>query len=427
MKNLYNYYFIGIGGISMSALAKLLFDKGYGVMGSDACKSKETEKLKKLGIKVNYKPNIKDVELSDIVVTSSAISDDNKELKEAERLNKQILTRGELLGQISKTYKHVIAVSGAHGKTTTTALIAHIFMEAGLQPTVHIGGIMQGYESNLIEGKNKFFITEACEYKDNFLNLHPDFSVILNIEPEHLDYFKTFENVKKSFKQFAKQSKNFIAQEGLFDKGLTLGKDYTYSNFLETINGIEFDYYKNNTFVFHVKCPLHGKHNVFNILAAIAVAEKYNIYGQLTQKALASFKGVKRRSESYQFKNNSKLIFDYAHHPTEIKCSINSIKKFCKGDLIVIFQPHTYSRTKKLFSEFLQAFDGADKLIIFKTYPAREKYDRAGSAKILAKALNKNKKCRYSTNYCILKKLNVKQDDCVLVLGAGDFYDKCKF
>ncbi len=418
----------------MSALCELLYRKGLKVGGSDCKKSGQTKYLASLGIDIFYKPNLKAIERAEVIVVSSAISQEDQQLLYAQKLGKKILSRGQLLGQVSQEYKNVIAVSGAHGKTTTTALIAHIFISAGLNPTVHIGGVIQGQKSSLINGVNDYFITEACEYKDNFLSLNPSFAVILNIEPEHLDYFKTFENVKKSFIKFSEQSEHFIAQNALFEQklfhkeGQRLGKDWSYKNYQENSGGLSFECLHNGQLYMKVKCPLHGEHNAGNILSAISAATYYGIDKKKIAAALSTFKGVGRRFEKHKFYNGSSLIFDYAHHPTEIKCSIASVKKFCKGKLIVIFQPHTYSRTVKFFDDFLSCFKGADELIIFKTYPAREKYVKAGSGKTLYKALSQKQVCSYSADYNLLSKLEDKvgESDCVLVIGAGDFYDKCK-
>ncbi len=413
----------------MSVLSRLMKVDGYCIGGSDCCRSVMTEKLKKLGIDVFYKSNIQAIKNAKHIVVSSAIPSDNEELCLAYQLNKPIFSRGEFLGKIAKKYQNVIAVSGAHGKTTTTALIAEIFYKAGLNPTVHIGGVMKMCKDNMIEGGKDFFITEACEYKDNFLYLKPTYSVVLNIEAEHLDYFKTFSNVKKSFQKFVDNSQNFVAKQGLFKNGFKIGKDYDYSEFYEDLTGISFNCLKNNETYLKIQSTLHGRHNVDNILSAIAVAGHFGISKDIIETSIKDFQGVERRFEHHEFYNRSTLIFDYAHHPTEIKCVIQTVRQLCKGKLIVLFQPHTYSRTIKLFPEFLKCFKGADRIVIFKTYSAREKFNKQGCAKNLYNQLKKIYECKYSQNFNILKSLKneVKEGDCVLVLGAGDFYDKCRF
>lgn len=408
----------------MSALAKLLKSQGHKVSGSDSTESAQTRDLEENKIKVYYSPNFNEVKKADAIVVSSAIHDDNLELIYAKYYKKKIITRGQLLGQISSQYHHVISVSGAHGKTTTTALLSKIFSEAGLNPTVHIGGLLCENNANVIIGGRDYFITEACEYKDNFLSLHSDMGIILNAEAEHLDYFKTFSGVKKSFLKFASQSNNLINLSKILPKNLV----FSHKKYSESIKGISFDCYKNGQFYAHVKCGLHGKHNVQNILVAIQCADYYGIKSDTITKALVSFQGVKRRFEKHSFYNGSTLVFDYAHHPTEIKKTLSVIQKLCKGQLIVIFQPHTYSRTKAFFADFVDCFKNLQNVIIFQTYSAREDYDQKGDARTLATALARYTNCTYSEDYNILKSLTkLSSVDCVLVLGAGDFYDKCNF
>lgn len=418
------YIFLGIGGISMSALALLLKQDGQKVVGYDSTPSELTKRLEGQGIRIYYNEILTPLNHADIIVVSSAIKEDDKVLLYAKSLHKKIMTRGELLGQISKDYKNVIAISGAHGKTTTTALISSIFIAAGLNPTVHIGGLLCEQNSNVIAGTKDFFITEACEYKDNFLYLNPTLSVVLNVEAEHLDYFKTFENVQKSFLQFIKQSKNTIAPPP-YSKEESY---FSFKNYKEDISGLKFDCYYNDSFFIKIKCNLHGLHNVKNILTAIEVANFFGVRKKDIQKGIAYFKGVKRRFEKHRFYNGSTLIFDYAHHPTEIERVLATVKSICKGRLYVIFQPHTYSRTKLFFSDFVNCFKRADEVMIFKTYPAREPYDENGDAKRLYEVLSSFTRVSYSEDYNILTSFgDLKENDVVLVLGAGDFYDKCKF
>ena len=409
------YYFIGIGGISMSALACLLQEFGEEVAGSDACANETVHNLLVRGIPVTIGADYTKVHDADIVVVSSAIPVDNEELVLATKLNKKIISRGELLGEISRRYENVIAVSGAHGKTTTTALIASIFRK--LNPTVHIGGILCENNSNFILGDKKYFITEACEYKDNFLYLKPSLGVVLNVEAEHLDYFKSFEGVKMSFNRFINNCENCIVLSD--DESLKL--EFCAVNIVQDEKGLHFDCYHEGGYLGAVSCPVYGVHNVQNILTAIQVAVHYGISFKDIAEGLKAFKGVKRRFEKYNLGKGS-LIFDYAHHPTEIEKSIATAKGFCKGELVVIFQPHTYSRTKALYSDFLTCLKKADKVVVFKTYSAREDYDYYGDAKRLAEGLA----CEYSEDYGVLDYLkhNIREDDVVLVLGAGDFYDK---
>lgn len=403
----------------MSALANILKAQGNHVEGSDSTISAQTMALEKRGIKVNFKPNYRGVSKADVIVVSAAIQDNNPELQYAKEIQKKILTRGELLGQIAKSYKHCIAISGAHGKTTTTALIAKIFEVAGLNPTIHIGGLLCENGKNYAIGDKEFFITEACEYKNNFLYLKPELGIILNVEAEHLDYFKTYENVKQSFLKFAKNSDNLINLSQILPQNL----NFSAKNYVEDLQGIKFSCYKNGTFYADICCPLYGRHNEQNILVAISCADFYGIDKVSILHALSTFRGVKRRFEKREFYNGSTLVFDYAHHPTEIKRTLEVAKTLCKGKLQIIFQPHTFSRTKAFFDDFVKCFQN-ENVTIFKTYSAREDYDELGDAKRLSQALN----CKYSEDYNILKSYkDLSKKDMILVLGAGDFYDLCEY
>lgn len=414
------YFFIGIGGVSMSGLAKWLKSRGQIVSGSDLLKSQETEELEKLGITVHlgHDENYLDAK-TDYVVYSGAIDEKNPELKKARELGIKTLSRGEMLEVVAKRFKKVIAVAGAHGKTTTTEMIAEIFFNAGLEPTLHIGGISNFFNSNFYIGKNKYFITEACEYKNSFLNLKPTTAVITNIEAEHLDFFKNFENVKNSFDKFCKNSKNVIKiyKNIAFNKKFRVEakniKKYKTAFF-------EYDCYINDIFKGKIKLGVAGKHNVKNSLLAIATAISYKIDFKAISRTLSNFKGVKRRFEVIADKDIT-IVHDYAHHPTEIKKVLATAKLYEPRRLLVAFQPHTYSRTLSLFEDFLKCFEGADEVFIFKTYSAREKELIGGRAIDLYKKLNIKK--HYFTSFesgAEKIKKRLKKGDLLLLLGAGD-------
>lgn len=421
------YFFIGIGGVSMSALALILKNLGFIVEGSDLYESCYTKKLKENGITVHLNHSPKNIKDADVVVYNSAIDDSNIELSYAKSKSLKILSRAELLKSISNRYKNVIAISGAHGKTSTTAMITEVFIKAKLMPTAHLGGVLKSYNSNIIIGGNDFFITEACEYKDNFLTLKPTVAVILNVEPEHLDYFKNFENVCKSFEKFALQSKQVVSNDNLnlkFNPTIVFGdRGYHARNIKLLKSGkYKFDCYFNEKKLFNVKMNVIGKYNISNALACIAVCKLFNIKNNIIKKSLESFKGVKRR---YEIKKTKPLIVhDYAHHPSEIKSVIDATRKNVKGRLIVAFQPHTYSRTKALLNEFQTAFDDCDEVYIIKTYSAREKVIKGGTAKDLYSKLVKRKYItKYFSNFqkCYdYISNNLKKKDVLLILGAGD-------
>lgn len=416
---------LGIGGISMSGLAVLLVQEGFRVSGYDEQSTAITKDLQSRHINVYHAPKLKQLSSVMMLVVSAAIPANHPDILEAKARKIPILNRGQLLGWLARQYRHVIAVSGSHGKTTTTAMLASIFQTAGLEPTVHIGGILVAHGKNYICGKKDYLITEACEYKDNFLYLHPTFSVVLNVEPDHLDYFKTFKKEKRSFLQFVAQSKACIAPANIDTKCLIFGKDYSAKQVCETVEGITFLCYKKDKQFCQIHLPCYGQYQVHNALAAIAAADYFNINVKDIQKGLADFRGVKCRMEKHPFYQNSQLVFDYAHHPTEIRSAIHTVKKHCQGKLFVLFQPHTYSRTRELFQDFLQCFEGADELIIYRTYPARENYEAAGDSKTLYGALQKGGyQCSFEESADCLQKLKpiLTSLDVVLVLGAGDFY-----
>ena len=413
------YHFIGIGGISMSALAQTLKSFGANVQGSDLKPSNITRQLEAQKIKVFYKHNKKNVQNADIVVVSNAISESNPELETAKILGLQIITRAELLGKIASLYKYVIAIAGAHGKTSTTEMLAEIFITANKKPTIHIGGISNYFNSNLKLGRKKFFICEACEYKNSFLKLFPSASVITNIEREHLDFFKNYKNIVKSFEKFEKNSKfcvkvdkeNYIAySENIFLQA---------RNIVSLGNGKHiYNCFLNNNFLGKIELNAIGKHNILNSLCAILVSLHFNIPFKKIAYALKNYKGVKRRFE--EISNEPLIISDYAHHPTEIKKVISSTKSFRKSKIIVAFQPHTFSRTQTLFQQFIDALSLADELHVIKTYSAREKFVKEASALSLSKHLpNSHYHASMQSAYNSIKK-RLNSEDTLLILGAGN-------
>lgn len=463
------YYFIGICGISMSALAVFLKKEGNDVSGSDS--NPENHILYENGISVFNKANLKKIEECDVVTFSSAIKEDNEDLKYAKHLGKKILSRGELLGVISKKYKNVIAVAGSHGKTTTTALIYNVLKMAGKNPTLHLGGILKEENSNFVIGDKEYFVTEACEYCDNFLFLKPTISVVTNIEPEHLDYFKTFENQLKSFEKFKKQSQFIFEQNGDYfaenvhydsngklcfrlcsiEKNI-LNKKYKIKNNKNIIKKHKKTVKKSikNAFLHKNKpilklnkyklknyqeklnleknCQLNFKVNICeeiniqNIIMAYRVCKFLEIPENKILEGIESFQGVKLRFEKVNCSKFPNVILDYAHHPTEIKNTMKTALKVFKDKKVVfIFQPHTYSRTKNLLNEFIDIFENLDNLILYKTYEAREKESDGISAKRLKDFLV-NKDVRYCDDLDSLLKILEKfsSDDVLIFIGAGD-------
>ena len=466
-------YFIGIGGISMSSLAVFFSIKGNIVQGSDIAKAENLKELTSFGIKYNIGHSEKNIKHfnPNLIVINSAIQDDNEELKWAKKKNKKIITRAEALGIISKDFRNVVAVSGTHGKTTTTALISEIFIDAKYKPTVHVGGILKSCGSNFLIGEKKFFITEACEYKNSFLSLTPSLGIVLNIEQDHLDFFKNFSDIQNSFNSFLISSKNKLYRKEDFSYILETRTEknlFSAKNINKNEKGYYFDFFKNDDFLARIQTNFMGLHNVKNTLVAVIVAYFYKIKMQIIKKSVKNFKGVKRRFERITKIKKTIIIHDYAHHPTEIEKVIEQANRY--GRILTVFQPHTFSRTKSLFKEFLLCFNDSNSLVLVKTYPARENEIKGGSALDLFKKLlvyNKNiikeniyclksntkfrirnklninklipkiilnkttpnrnfvklRKAYYANNFESAKNyilLNYKKYDCILILGAGD-------
>lgn len=412
-------YMLGIGGISMSSLAVMLKQRGFDVGGSDEVKSVATNMLNQSGISVDFEPNFKKLEECDCVICSSAIKEDNQQLIFAKNIGKRILTRGQILGTLAKEYENVIAVAGSHGKTTTTAMIYEILKTAGVNPTLHLGGYLIENGKNHVVGGKEFFVVEACEYCDNFLNLFPTISVITNIEKEHLDYFKTFENQLKSFQIFRRQSKDVI--EGL--------GEYRAKYIRHDKNGrLGFTLFQNDKKLMRLNLKMCEEVNVENCIYAYQVAKKLGVQNCVIKQALENFKGVKRRFERVYSDFEGTVIVDYAHHPTEIAKSIKSAKRIFKNKrLVVVFQPHTYSRTSSLLNEFIEVFKDVNSPIFYRTYSAREQPCDGISADEFVKKLKKyNKNAIFFEKYCdlfaFLQKFNNK-DSVLLFLGAGDLPD----
>ena len=412
----------------MSALALILSNQGYVVQGSDLSKNEFTEKLQEHNIKVfigHKKSNIDNA--IDVVVYSSAISEQNEELKAAKEKNLKIFSRAQILQEISKAYDNVISIAGAHGKTTTAGMITEVFMLAGLKPTAHIGGVVKSFNSNYLLGDHKYFITEACEYKNNFLLLNSTVGVILNVEPEHLDFFKTYENVLDAFKKFAQNSKTIIMYQKVpinHENAVFYGQNGYNARKVKKIKHGRYQFvcYFDNKKLFKVVLNVVGKHNIYNALATIAVCKYYGIRHNIIKQAIKNFSGISRRYDIKKIKPF--IVHDYAHHPSQIKSVIEATRNFKKKLIIVAFQPHTYTRTQTLMNEFVDAFDVADDVCIVKTYSAREPFLKGGSAKTLYQHLKKKlKNIEYFSNfqscYEYLQK-KIKKTDTLLILGAGD-------
>ena len=384
-------HFMGIGGISMSGLAEILLDRGFTICGSDRAPSAITKHLEARGVHIAYgqcAQNITDD--IDAVVYTAAIHPDNPEFAEAVRKGIPMLDRAELLGQMMSHYKNSVAVAGTHGKTTTTSMLTHIFLQAKTDPTISVGGILKAIHGNIRIGRSENFITEACEYTNSFLKFNPKIEVILNIEEDHLDFFKDIDDIRHSFKAFAEKlpddgtliingeidNINEIT-ENLKCRVITYGLEDCFEYHAKNITFNElgagrFDLYHNDSFIDHIELSVTGLHNVSNALSAVATAEALQLPFEAVKSGLKAFDGTDRRFEYKGEFNGVTVIDDYAHHPTEIAATLTAAKNYPHKDIWCVFQPHTYTRTKALLHEFAEALSLADKVVLADIFAARE-------------------------------------------------------
>ncbi|MDF2486127.1 MAG: murC [Herbinix sp.] len=444
-------HFIGIGGISMSGFAEYLHTLGFKVSGSDSHQSKITDHLMELGIEifVGQKPSNITLDI-DVVVYTAAIREDNEEYQEVISKNIPMLNRAQMIGQLMLNFEDAIAVSGTHGKTTTTSMLSLIFLEAAMDPTISVGGILDAIGGNIRMGKSEHFIIEACEYTNTFLEFNPDRGIILNIDTDHLDFFKDLEDIRNSFHQFAKR----LPKNGqLFINGdierldeltkdlecevLTYGIiDSAYQSnprsydiaadkimFNDQSMGSYDLYYKGN-YVDRISLNVVGLHNLSNSMPAIGVALELGIPVEKIKSALLSFHNSKRRFEYKGEIGGVTIIDDYAHHPTEVLATLTAAKNYPHNDIWCVFQPHTYTRMKNHLAEFADALSLADKIVLSDIYAAREKDPGDISSKDLVKELEKlGKEVHYFPcfdeieNYLLQNCIN---GDLLITMGAGD-------
>ncbi|MBP5372823.1 MAG: UDP-N-acetylmuramate--L-alanine ligase [Clostridia bacterium] len=432
-ENKLNVFIIGICGVGTSGIAKYLKSLGFFVSGSDNSINHYYHELIKEGIVVYDKHDVSNLIGCDVVIYSSAIKSDNVELKYAIENNIPIFSRAEILSMIEKKFPLSIGVVGAHGKTTTTAILSNVLKAANLPFTAFIGGSDLDLSNYCNFGKS-IFLAEICEYKRNIEYFKPDVGIVLNIDNDHLDCYKDFNDLAKVFNDFIKRTKysivnyddkNILKTESCVsfgkDRGEYTAENITYNN----DGGLCFTVLKNDEKFLDVNTRLKGEHNVYNVLAAVAAADKLNIGKDIIQQGLQAFKGVLRRDEYLGNFYGAETYADYAHHPKEIKKYIDTYKNRYKK-IHVVFQPHTYSRTRILFNDFIEAFKNADNIYIFKTFPARESFNVAGSALRLAESIPDA--IYYDDFDFLLKDLaeKLKNDDVLLVIGAGDIYDLFK-
>ncbi len=433
LKTCKKIYFIGVGGVSMSALAKFLSLCGYEVSGSDAVRGEQTEALAFYGVRVRIGEDEERAELlgADAVVYTDAIPAEHKEFVKARTLKKTLYSRAELLRLVSEDFSQVVAVAGSHGKTTCTSMCAHILKHVGVPFTAHIGGEDSAF-GNFYSTGREYFITEACEYKKNLLKLTPSVGILLNIDKDHMECYDDEADLRNCFLQYCNSAQTaFVCADD--KKCLELGDfpsfgiensfaDYRATGLRANGERYSFTVEEYGKALCRVKLNAIGRCNVYNALAAFAAVRSFGFSEKEIAKGLETFTAVKRRFEKIGVFRGASFICDYAHHPREILSTLLTAESVCRGELYVVFQPHTYSRTKLLMSEFVTALRPIKNLMIYKTFPAREKYDAEGSAERLAKEIGG---CLYTENLATLKtwlQKTVKEGDAVLFLGAGDIY-----
>lgn len=437
-------HFVGIGGIGMSGIAEVLHNLGYEITGSDIKESETTNRLKGLGIKIFIGHNRENIDHAHVVVISSAVSHDNPEVVEARRRSIPVIPRAEMLAELGRL-KYGILVAGAHGKTTTTSLIATVLGEGGLDPTVVIGGKLKSMGSNAKLGQGDYLVAEADESDGSFLKLSPTIAVITNIDKEHMDFFKDIEMLKHAFLSFINKIPFYgiavvcmeneylreiipLIQRRFMTYGLSEKADIYAKNIKHSGMKMSFEVvYKGNSLgIFTL--PVPGKHNVLNSLASIAVGIELQIPVDVISKALGGFSGIHRRFEFKGEAGGIKVFDDYGHHPSEVKATLKAARECFDGNrLFVLFQPHRYTRTRDLMDEFAMSFDNADRLFLMDIYPAGERpiegIDARQLSDKIAKAGFKNLSYipgRKEMTEKIISEL--KSGDVLITLGAGDVY-----
>lgn len=447
LRNYKNIHCIGVGGIGLSAIAEILLSRGYRVSGSDMKESSVTRQLEANGVRVFIGHDAANLGDAELLVYSAAVSMENPEIVEAERRGIPVISRAQVLGAIMSDYKISIAISGTHGKTTTTSMVSLILEKAKYEPTILVGGILSEFKSNVKVGNSEYFVTEACEYMDSFLQLRPWVEIILNIDSDHLDYFKDIDHIARSFNEFAGK----VPQDGLvvaydanpfvrsiIDKlncrvvtyGFNETSNYYAMNIaFDHLGRVSYDMYHDGEFKSHMQLSLPGEHNVANSLAAAAACLDLGVPFDVVRSTLESFTGTQRRFDLVgKTPSGTTIIDDYAHHPTEIKATLASAQNLPHKKVWCLFQPHTYTRVMALFDQFADAFKDADVVILAEIYAAREKNIYRLSSRELMDAIKERhpgKEVYFIPDFDDMAAFvlnNAGAEDLVLTMGAGDIY-----
>ena len=426
-------HLVGIGGVSMRPLALVLQSRGIHVTGSDMNSSGSTEELLRHGIPVAIGHRGENIEGADCIVRTAAARNDNPEIAAARAAGIPIFERAQAWGMIMREYANAICVSGTHGKTTTTSMVTHVMMEAKKDPTVMIGGALPLLGAGHRVGGGDTIILESCEYCDSFLNFYPTLAIILNIEADHLDYFKDLADVEKSFRAFAGLSTNGILANGDDENTMDTLKGMDFVTFglgehnrIRAVNisedWSEFDVVCDGAFYAHLKLSVFGKHNTLNALAAAGAGWMLGVSGEDTANGLATFTGAGRRMEHKGEFNGAPVYDDYAHHPGELSCLIDAVRTQGYKRVVVAFQPHTYTRTHALFEDFVQQLKRVDVCAVAEIYAAREQNLIGISSRDLVEQIPGSTYCETLPDVTEFLKKNAQEGDIVLTVGAGDIY-----
>ena len=437
---------IGIGGIGLSAIGEILLDRGYNVTGSDMKESEITTNLASKGARIFIGHRAENVQNADLIVYSSAVGADNPELLEAAKRNIPAITRAQMLGILMEEYKNSIAISGTHGKTTTTSMVSLILERAKLDPTILVGGNLSEIGGNVRVGGSQYFVTEACEYMDSFLSLKPKIEIILNIDSDHLDYFKDIDHIVNSFDKFASlvpedglivayEANPFVnkvikGQKNVLTFGLNEKCNYYAKDIVFNESGMpSFDVENQGRHLCRIQLSIPGEHNILNALAAFACCHSLGVEVAVIKETLENYHGTQRRFDIVgTTEKGVKIVDDYAHHPTEIKATLTACQNIPHNKLWCLFQPHTYTRTMALFDEFAGAFEKADVLVLAEIYAAREKNIYKISSQQLAESIKKaypDKEVIFMDDFHKIADhvcKNAQSGDLVLTMGAGDIY-----
>ena len=426
-------HLVGIGGVSMRPLGLVLKGMGLKITGSDMNASVSTDELIAQGIDVSIGHRAENIAGADCIIRTAAAHNDNPEIAQARAAGIPVFERAQAWGELMKSYRNAICISGTHGKTTTTSMVTHILMEAQMDPTIMIGGYLPLLHAGHRVGHGDTIVLESCEYCDSFLNFFPSLAVVLNIEADHLDYFKDLQDVEKSFRKFTEQSSNGI---------LANGDDINVRETLEGLEYVSFGFGQNNRIratdvsqdwrrfdvicdgekYCHFELPVHGHHNALNALAAAGVAWMLGIPGEIAAKGLATFHGAGRRLEFKGTFNGADVYDDYAHHPGELAATMEAVRTMGYQRIVLAFQPHTYTRTKALFDDFVRELEKADVVVLAEIYAARERNVIGISSRHLVEKIPGSIYCETLPQVTQCLRELARPGDVILTVGAGDIY-----